>query len=103
MEQEETREVIRLRRSELTLADIKKKIEELQAAQQTASDEEGRSIQVQINRLETLKKVKEKSDGYRRGPTFASGSIDAMKTELSKYEKRIIHKTCRTSLYRIAG
>lgn len=81
-----------LEKKELTLADIKKKIEELQAAQQTASDEEGRSIQVQINQLETLKKVKEKAMGIGGGPTFASGSIDAMKTELSKYEKELSTK-----------
>ena len=79
-----------LEKKELTLADIKKKIEELQAAQQTASDEEGRSIQVQINQLETLKKVKEKAMGIGGGPTFASGSIDAMKTELSKYAGRAL-------------
>ena len=81
-----------LEKKELTLADIKKKIEELQAAQQTASDEEGRNIQAQINQLETLKKAKEKAMGIGGGPAFASDSIDAMKTELSKYEKELSTK-----------
>lgn len=78
-----------LKQESLTLSDIKKKIEELQAAQQTASDEEGRNIQVQINQLETLKKAKEKAMGIGGDPAFISGSIDAMKTELSKYEKEL--------------
>ena len=66
-----------LQKESLTLADIKKKIEELQSAQQTASDEEGRNIQIQINQLESLKKAKEKAMGIGGDPTFMNGSIDA--------------------------
>ena len=81
-----------LEKKELTLADIKKKIEELRATQQTASDEEGRNIQVQINQLESLKKAKEKAMGIGGDPTFMNGSIDAMKNELAKYEKELSGK-----------
>lgn len=81
-----------LEKKELTLADIKKKIEELRATQQTASDEEGRNIQVQINQLESLKKAKEKAIGIGGDPTFMNGSIDAMKNELAKYEKELSGK-----------
>ena len=81
-----------LQKESLTLADIKKKIEELQSAQQTASDEEGRNIQIQINQLESLKKAKEKAMGIGGDPTFMNGSIDAMKNELAKYEKELSSK-----------
>ena len=81
-----------LEKKELTLADIKKKIEELRATQQTASDEEGRNIQGQINQLESLKKAKEKAMGIGGDPTFMNGSIDAMKNELAKYEKELSGK-----------
>jgi TP901 family phage tail tape measure protein len=81
-----------LQKESLTLADIKKKIEELQSAQQTASDEEGRNIQIQINQLESLKKAKEKAMGISGDPTFMNGSIDAMKNELAKYEKELSSK-----------
>ena len=76
-----------LQQESLTLADIKRKIEELQSVQQTASDEEGRNIQIQINQLESLKKAKEKAMGIGGDPAFMNGSIDAMKNELAKYEK----------------
>ena len=76
----------------LTLADIKRKIEELQSVQQTASDEEGRNIQIQINQLESLKKAKEKTMGIGGDPAFMNGSIDAMKNELAKYEKELSGK-----------
>lgn len=76
----------------LTLADIKRKIEELQSVQQTASDEEGRNIQIQINQLESLKKAKEKAMGIGGDPAFMNGSIDAMKNELAKYEKELSGK-----------
>ena len=81
-----------LQKESLTLADIKKKIEDLQSAQQTASDEEGRNIQIQINQLESLKKAKEKAMGIGGDPTFMNGSIDAMKNELAKYEKELSSK-----------
>lgn len=81
-----------LQKESLTLADIKKKIEELQSTQQTASDEEGRNIQIQINQLESLKKAKEKAMGIGGDPTFMNGSIDAMKNELAKYEKELSGK-----------
>ena len=81
-----------LQKESLTLADIKKKIEELQSAQQTASDEEGRNIQIQINQLESLKKAKEKAMGIGGDPAFMNGSIDAMKNELAKYEKELSSK-----------
>lgn len=68
-----------LQQESLTLADIKRKIEELQSVQQTASDEEGRNIQIQINQLESLKKAKEKAMGIGGDPAFMNGSIDAMK------------------------
>lgn len=74
----------------LTLDSIKKKIEELQKAQQTASDQEGRNIQIQINQLEALKKAKEKAMGISDdAPSFMRGSIDAMKEQLSNYEKQL--------------
>lgn len=76
----------------LTLDDIKKKIEELQKAQQTASDQEGRNIQIQINQLEALKKAKETAMGIGGDPTFTNGSIDSMKSELAKYEKELSSK-----------
>lgn len=75
----------------LTLDDIKKKIESLQKAQQTASDEEGRGLQVQINRLEALKKAKEAAMGIGVSPV-AGGSMDAMKGELSRLEKELAAK-----------
>ncbi|MCS2951782.1 phage tail tape measure protein [Bacteroides thetaiotaomicron] len=81
-----------LQQESLTLADIKRKIEELQSVQQTASDEEGRNIQIQINQLESLKKAKEKAMGIGGDPTFMNGSIDAMKNELAKYEKELSGK-----------
>lgn len=81
-----------LEKKELTLADIKKKIEELQKAQQTASDQEGRNIQIQINQLETLKKAKEAAMGIGGDPVFTKGSIDSMKSELAKYEKELSAK-----------
>lgn len=81
-----------LQQESLTLADIKRKIEELQSVQQTASDEEGRNIQIQINQLESLKKAKEKAMGIGGDPAFMNGSIDAMKNELAKYEKELSGK-----------
>lgn len=81
-----------LQQESLTLADIKRKIEELQSVQQTASDEEGRNIQIQINQLESLKKAKEKAMGIDGDPAFMNGSIDAMKNELAKYEKELSGK-----------
>lgn len=81
-----------LEKKELTLDDIKKKIEELQKAQQTASDQEGRNIQIQINQLETLKKAKEAAMGIGGDPAFTKGSIDSMKSELAKYEKELSAK-----------
>ena len=60
--------------------------------QQTASDEEGRNIQIQINQLESLKKAKEKAMGIGGDPAFMNGSIDAMKNELAKYEKELSGK-----------
>ena len=81
-----------LQQESLTLADIKRKIEELQSVQQTASDEEGRNIQIQINQLESLKKAKEKAMGIGGDPAFMNGSIDAMKNELAKYEKELAGK-----------
>ena len=74
-----------------TLDDIKKKIESLQKAQQTASDEEGRRLQVEINRLEALKKAKEAAMGIGVSPV-AGGSMDAMKGELSRLEKELAAK-----------
>ena len=81
-----------LQQESLTLADIKRKIEEHQSVQQTASDEEGRNIQIQINQLESLKKAKEKAMGIGGDPAFMNGSIDAMKNELAKYEKELSGK-----------
>lgn len=81
-----------LQQESLTLADIKRKIEELQSVQQTTSDEEGRNIQIQINQLESLKKAKEKAMGIGGDPAFMNGSIDAMKNELAKYEKELSGK-----------
>lgn len=81
-----------LQQESLTLADIKRKIEELQSVQQTASDEEGRNIQIQINQLKSLKKAKEKAMGIGGDPAFMNGSIDAMKNELAKYEKELSGK-----------
>lgn len=92
VEGEGNKEDDNLKQKSLTLSDIKKKIEELQAAQQTASDEEGRNIQVQINQLNALKKVKEKAMGISADPTFMNGSVDAMKNELAKYEKELSAK-----------
>lgn len=88
----EDKEDDKLENKSLTLDGIKKKIEELQKAQQTASDQEGRNIQIQINQLEALKKAKEKAMGINGDPVFTKGSIDAMKNELSKYEKELSAK-----------
>lgn len=81
-----------LKKKELTLTDIKNKIEELKKKQQTASDAEGRNIQVQINQLEALKKAKEKAMGIGLDPDIMKGSIDAMKRDLGKYEKELSNR-----------
>lgn len=76
----------------LTLEGIKNKIESLRKAQQTASEQEGRNIQAQINQLEALKKAKEAAMGIGDDPAYAKGSIESLKSELSKYEKELSAK-----------
>lgn len=81
-----------LKKKSLTLDDIKTQIELLQKKQQTASDAEGRNIQSQINQLKRLKKEKELAMGIGLDPDIMKGSIDAMKRELSKFEKELSNK-----------
>ena len=81
-----------LKNKSLTLADIKKKIEELQTKQQVASDAEGRNIQTQINQLEVLKKKKELAMGIGVDPNIMKGSVNDMKRNLDKLEKDLSNK-----------
>lgn len=72
-----------------TLDSIKKKVEELQKAQQTASDADGRAIQQQIVQLEALKKQKEQAMGISGGGANVEVKIVPDTGSLVELEKRL--------------